>query len=80
MKHIKYNIDPDGIAFITWDVENSAVNIMNADTLEEFFTRIGEALQDNTVKGIVINSAKNDFISGGDLKWLRNFYQFKKDI
>ncbi len=80
MKHIKYNIDPDGIAFITWDVENSAVNIMNADTLEEFFTRIGEALQDNTVKGIVINSAKNDFISGGDLKWLLNFDQSKEDL
>ncbi|MBK5192543.1 MAG: hypothetical protein JJE07_04905, partial [Flavobacteriaceae bacterium] len=46
MKHIKYKIDPDGIAFITWDVENSAVNIMNAETLEDFFTRMGEALQD----------------------------------
>jgi len=80
MKHIKYKIDPDGIAFITWDVENSPVNIMNAETLEDFFTRMGEALQDNTVKGIVINSAKNDFISGGDLKWLLNFDQSKEDF
>jgi len=80
MKHIKYKIDPDGIAFITWDVENSAVNIMNAETLKDFFTRMGEALQDNTVKGIVINSAKNDFISGGDLKWLLNFNQSKEDL
>ncbi len=80
MEHIKYKIDPDGIAFITWDVENSTVNIMNAETLEDFFTRMGEALQDNTVKGIVINSAKNDFISGGDLKWLLNFDQSKEDF
>lgn len=80
MKHIKYTIDPDGIAFITWDVENSTVNIMNAETLEEFFSRMGEALLDNTVKGIVINSAKNDFISGGDLKWLLHFEQSREDL
>jgi 3-hydroxyacyl-CoA dehydrogenase/enoyl-CoA hydratase/3-hydroxybutyryl-CoA epimerase len=28
-KHIKYSVDNDGIAFVTWDVADSPVNIMN---------------------------------------------------
>ncbi len=79
MKHIKYKLDADGIAFITWDVENSSVNIMNAETMPEFFERMEAALQDDAVRGIVINSDKNDFISGGDLKWFLNYDQSKED-
>ncbi|WP_299391142.1 3-hydroxyacyl-CoA dehydrogenase NAD-binding domain-containing protein [uncultured Gelidibacter sp.] len=79
MQHIKYTIDTDGIAFITWDVANSPVNIMNAETISEFFATTDKAINDATVKGIVINSAKRDFIAGGDLKWFLNFDGTKQD-
>lgn len=79
MQHIKYTIDTDGIAFITWDVANSPVNLMNDETLSEYFTVVDKALADETVKGIVVNSAKRDFIAGGDLKWFLNFEQSKQD-
>ncbi|SMB80290.1 3-hydroxyacyl-CoA dehydrogenase NAD-binding [Hymenobacter roseosalivarius DSM 11622] len=73
MNNIKFEIDPDNIAFITWDVENSPVNVMNPATLAEFFAAVDQAVQDARVKGIVINSAKKDFIAGGDLKWFLNY-------
>lgn len=79
MQHITYKIDTEGIAFITWDVANSPVNIMNAATISEFFTATDKAITDDAVKGIVINSAKRDFIAGGDLKWFLNYDQSKKD-
>lgn len=79
MQHIKYAIDTDGIAFITWDVANSPVNIMNATTVLEFFSTLDKALTDDTVKGIVINSAKQDFIAGGDLKWFLNYDKTKEE-
>lgn len=79
MKHIKYQTDTDGIAYITWDVANSAVNILNTETLSEFFTQVNQALADDKVKGVVINSAKQDFISGGDLKWFLNYNQSKTE-
>ena len=79
MQHIKYIIDTDGIAFITWDVANSPVNIMNKATMEEFFTSVDKAVTDNNVKGIVINSAKRDFIAGGDLKWFLNYDKSKQE-
>ncbi len=79
MEHIKFNIDNDGIAFITWDVANSPVNIMNETTMAAFFARVDEAINNDTVKGVVINSAKNDFIAGGDLKWFLNYDKSKED-
>ncbi|MBA6152368.1 3-hydroxyacyl-CoA dehydrogenase NAD-binding domain-containing protein [Gelidibacter maritimus] len=79
MQHITYTIDTDGIAFITWDVANSPVNIMNEATISEFFTAIDQAINDEAVKGIVVNSAKRDFIAGGDLKWFLNFEATKEE-
>ena len=38
-KHIKYNVDNDGIAFVTWDVADSPVNVTNEYTMAEFFSR-----------------------------------------
>lgn len=78
MQHIKYSIDTDGVAFITWDVANSPVNIMNEATIMEFFTAVDKATTDDSVKGIIINSAKRDFISGGDLKWFLNYEESKE--
>ena len=79
MQHIKYSVDTDGIAFITWDVANSPVNIMNEATVFEFFTAVDKAVTNEAVKGIVINSAKQDFIAGGDLKWFLNYDKSKEE-
>lgn len=78
-KHIKYSVDKDGIAFVTWDVADSPVNIMNEDTMAEFFSILKKAIDDDAVKGIVINSAKKDFIAGGDLKWFLNYDKSKRE-
>jgi 3-hydroxyacyl-CoA dehydrogenase/enoyl-CoA hydratase/3-hydroxybutyryl-CoA epimerase len=49
-KHIKYSVDNDGIAFVTWDVADSLVNIMNEYTMAEFFLNIKKAIDDDAVK------------------------------
>lgn len=79
MQHLKYTIDTDGIAFITWDVADSSVNILNDQTLSEYFTLVDKALLDGSVKGLVVNSAKKDFIAGGDLKWFLELKQSKQE-
>ena len=78
MQHINYNIDKAGIATIIWDVADTPVNIMNAHTINEFFSAMNQALTDENVKGIVVGSAKKDFIVGGDLKWFLNYDQSKE--
>ncbi|CAM3022619.1 3-hydroxyacyl-CoA dehydrogenase NAD-binding domain-containing protein [Flavobacterium frigoris] len=78
-KHIKYSVDNDGIAIVTWDVADSPVNIMNEVTMAEFFLTINQAITDDAVKGIVIASAKKDFIAGGDLKRFLNYDKSKEE-
>lgn len=80
MKHFKYTVDNDGIAFVTWDVENLPVNVMNTEVNLEFFEVAGKALEDENIKGIVINSAKKDFIVGGDLKWFLTMNVTREDF
>jgi 3-hydroxyacyl-CoA dehydrogenase / enoyl-CoA hydratase / 3-hydroxybutyryl-CoA epimerase len=60
-----------GISIITWDAPNSPVNIKNRAAIAAFVTAVAEAIGNSSVKGVIITSAKKNFISGGDLDELR---------
>jgi 3-hydroxyacyl-CoA dehydrogenase / enoyl-CoA hydratase / 3-hydroxybutyryl-CoA epimerase len=69
---IQTAFEPDtGICVITWDAPNSPGNIKNRATIAAFVAAVAEAIGNASVKGVIINSAKKDFISGGDLDELR---------
>ncbi len=65
---IHTTIDHDGIANIEWDMPGRAQNVLNDTSMAAFGTAIQNALADPAVKGILIASAKKDFIAGGDLE------------
>jgi 3-hydroxyacyl-CoA dehydrogenase / enoyl-CoA hydratase / 3-hydroxybutyryl-CoA epimerase len=60
-----------GISVITWDSPNSPVNIKNRAAIAAFVAAVATAIENPSVKGVIIASAKKDFISGGDLDELR---------
>ncbi|QOT81938.1 enoyl-CoA hydratase-related protein [Cupriavidus basilensis] len=60
-----------GIATLTWDVPGSPVNVKNRAAIFSFIEAVNDVVSDSTVKGIIVTSAKRDFISGGDLYELR---------
>lgn len=64
---IEYNIDKDGIAVFTWNLPGSA-NVLNTASVTAFSGVVEQALADDSVRGIVVTSAKEHFILGGDLK------------
>ena len=57
--------DGDGIATITWDVEDKSMNVMSFDGLQELSDSIDAALADEAVKGVIITSGKADSFAGG---------------
>ena len=67
---INYNVDSDGIATITWDMPNRTMNVLNEASITAYAGALEEALKDDKVKGIIIASAKADFIAGADLEML----------
>tara|TARA_B100000780_G_scaffold53536_1_gene33335 strand:+ start:6709 stop:8895 length:2187 start_codon:yes stop_codon:yes gene_type:complete len=67
MVDISYEIDGDGVAVVTWDLEKRSMNVLNAQSVNEYRDIIEKLIKDETVKGFVITSAKEAFIAGADL-------------
>lgn len=64
---IDYAVDGRGVAILTWNMADRPVNVMNDESLKLFAELIEKALADASVKGVVIASAKRDFVTGADL-------------
>lgn len=64
---IDYEVNPQGVAVLTWNMQDRPVNVMNDDSLTLFSELVERALTDQAVKGLVIASAKRDFVTGADL-------------
>ncbi|CAG1018696.1 Fatty acid oxidation complex subunit alpha [Burkholderiaceae bacterium] len=67
---INYNVDAEGIATLEWDLPGRSQNVLNEETMAAFAAAAQKALADPAVRGIVVASAKADFIAGGDLDML----------
>lgn len=63
-------IAADGIATLTWNCPGNTPNVFNDTSLGEFIPAVRELLANPAVKGIIIASAKADFIVGADLTML----------
>ena len=67
MTDISYKVDSDGVAIVTWDLENRSMNVLNAQSVNEYRDIVEKLVKDDQVKGIIIASAKEAFIAGADL-------------
>ena len=70
---ISYAVDMDGVATLTWDLPDRPVNVLSMESRLKFVSLIETALADPAVRGILITSAKNEFIAGADLTLLQTF-------
>lgn len=64
---INYSVDGDGIVTIEIDYPSKSQNILNNASMTAFGEAVTKALVDPAVKGILLASAKKDFVAGGDL-------------
>ena len=60
----------DGVAVITWDVPGKSMNVMSLEGYDELDALMSQAIEDDTVKGIVLTSGKDSFAGGMDLNIL----------
>ena len=63
-------VDADGVATITWDMPGRSMNVMAVDSLAGFTEAVERVLADGAVTGVIVTSAKRDFIAGADLAML----------
>ena len=65
-KALKVEMLPSGVANLVFDLEGSSVNKFNQTTLKEL-REVVTALQDSSVSGLIVSSAKPAFIVGADI-------------
>jgi len=70
-KMIDYKTDADGIATLVWNVADRPMNVLNAASSAAFDAAVRRAIGDPAVRGVVITSARPEFIAGGDLDVIR---------
>ncbi|MEM8985777.1 MAG: 3-hydroxyacyl-CoA dehydrogenase NAD-binding domain-containing protein [Pseudomonadota bacterium] len=68
--HVRYSVDPDGVAHLVWDAPGLEANVLNDESLDHFIGAIDRFVEDEKASGLVISSAKPTFLAGGDIKML----------
>lgn len=67
---IDFEAGPDGIAVIAWNAGARAANLLDRESLAAFEAAVDRAVGDAAVRGVVVTSAKEDFVAGADLAQL----------
>ena len=67
-ENFHYELGADGVAVITWDIgPDKSMNVLNEQGVRELNDHLDTAIADDSVKGVVITSAKPDMAGGMDL-------------
>ncbi|WP_374579976.1 FAD-dependent oxidoreductase [Pseudoduganella sp.] len=67
---IDYSLDSHGIATLSWNMPGRSQNVLNEESCAVLCELVERVVGDAAVKGVLVTSAKPDFIAGGDLEWL----------
>lgn len=64
---IDYDVDNSGIATLTWNMVDAGTNILSQASMAAFSACLEKAVADDAVIGLVITSARKDFLAGADI-------------
>ncbi len=69
METVRYELDDEGIATLTFDAPGSPVNTMTPQWQADFAEAVQQVLRDKErIKGVLLTSAKTTFFAGAELK------------
>src|SRR3954447_13954351 len=66
-RHWRWEIDKDGLAWLTFDKEGESANTFSREALEELRRALG-AIRVENPKGLIVRSGKDNFIAGADVE------------
>ena len=69
--YLKYSVDQH-IAYIEIDQINEPTNLFSIDFIQHYLETAQQAIGDPEVKGLILFSARKDFMAGADLKFIAN--------
>ena len=73
LTNFRLDIDADGIALLTWDMQGRSMNVITLEVMNELDQVIDQVATDPALKGCVVTSGKDSFSGGADLTMLEGF-------
>jgi len=70
--YLQYSPSEDGIAVIMMDAVNEPTNLFSWEFIESYAEAARRAIADDAVQGVIVTSAKRDFMAGADLRVISN--------
>ena len=67
---INYQKDEQNIVTLTMDMPGRSANVINQEFASAFRVILDRLEADESVRGVILTSAKKTFVAGGDLEWL----------
>jgi 3-hydroxyacyl-CoA dehydrogenase/enoyl-CoA hydratase/3-hydroxybutyryl-CoA epimerase len=71
-RHWRWETDRDGLVWLTFDKAGESANTFSREALEELGSAIGSIRLENP-KGLIIRSAKDNFVAGADVEEFTRF-------
>src|SRR6478736_1982669 len=68
---IGITVDADGIAIATMDHPGRSMNVLDEERAQALDVLIGRIETDTSIRGVILVSAKADFLAGADIDRLR---------
>ncbi|MEL6589806.1 MAG: 3-hydroxyacyl-CoA dehydrogenase NAD-binding domain-containing protein, partial [Bacteroidota bacterium] len=68
--YLSYSVDAEGIATIDINQVNEPANLFSFDFVTSYLEIAKKAVEDASVKGVVVTSSRRMFMAGGDLRML----------
>src|SRR4051812_15962380 len=65
-----YKKDQDQIGILTLDMAGKSPNAMNSSFIKNLKPELEKIFSDSSLKGLIVTSAKKDFMAGGDLEFI----------
>jgi 3-hydroxyacyl-CoA dehydrogenase/enoyl-CoA hydratase/3-hydroxybutyryl-CoA epimerase len=72
VKHWYWDLDHEGLAWLTFDKQGESANTFSREALEQLSAVLDE-IAAGKPKGLIIRSAKDNFIAGADIQEFANF-------
>jgi 3-hydroxyacyl-CoA dehydrogenase/enoyl-CoA hydratase/3-hydroxybutyryl-CoA epimerase len=79
LKHWRWDKDRDGLAWLTFDRQGESTNTFSREALEELGAAL-DAVAAVRPKGLVIRSAKENFIAGADINEFTRFKSAEEGV
>ncbi|MGQ0699427.1 MAG: enoyl-CoA hydratase-related protein [Panacagrimonas sp.] len=71
--NIQTELDADGILLARIDMPGRAMNVFSRDMMDSLEALVARAETDDSIKGLVLTSAKATFLAGADLEMIKMF-------